>query len=668
MDKRTAQYEIKKLYQRIKELDHEYYVENNPSVSDSVYDSLLEQLVALEKAFPEFKSNKSPIEKVSSNKLSTFETVEHKIPMLSLSNSYNKDELYHWYEGIVKLNNNKECLLFCELKIDGLALAIIYKNGKYHQAITRGDGNVGDDITSNVVTIQSLPHKIAHNGELEIRGEVYFPKDKFAEFNELRIKSGELSYKNPRNAASGSIRMKDPMEVAKRGLDIFIYDLVQGNNFDSHHKSLSFLKSMNFPISSENALCQNLTEVWDYCRRAEDKKDSLLYEIDGVVVKVDGLSLRNNLGERSKSPRWATAYKFKAQQVTSKLVGIENSIGRTGILTPIANLEPIELLGTVVKRASLHNYSLIQKLGIKYEDSLIIEKGGEIIPKVVGVDIMQRNSSQKDILPPSQCPICGNLLKFSETNIDMFCDNSNCLAIVQGAIKHFVAKKCMDIQSFGDSTIKLFIEKGFIKDIPDIYLLKEKREKLEALEGMGKRSVDILLQGIEDSKKQSLHKFINALGIKHIGEIASKNLANISKSVKGFLQLKENELYKLEDFGEQMVNSVVEWINNTNNQNLINTLLERGLNCQWQEPTTTLKTNIIIVITGKLSIPREEWKEKLEKVGYKVASSISKKTTYLLAGEDAGSKLNKAQSLGVEIINEAQMEELLNKANQSSGE
>ncbi len=660
MTPQQAKQLIDDLSTKISNFNQEYYELGESGIDDDEYDLLINQLSDLEKKYPEFASSESPTNRVGGQPTELFENVRHHHAMLSLSNLYNKQDLLDWVKR-VQTGLDKELIqAVCEVKIDGFAISIIYKDGIYFQAITRGNGEVGDDVTQNVKTIRNLPLQLGESVTLELRGEIFLTKQRFEQINQQKSKSGTQEFKNPRNAAAGTIRMKNQKEVAQRGLDILIYVVVAGQPGENHSNNLDYLKKLGLPVNPYRQSCNSSEEILNFCNQWQRDKESLPFDIDGVVIKLENLPERDLLGFTAKSPRWATAWKFKAEKVRSKILSVENSIGRTGTLTPVANLVPVQLLGTEVKRATLHNYDQISKLDIHIGDTVFVEKGGDIIPKIVGVDYSERIDSTIPLLPPDNCPECNSSLVKPEGEVDLRCENEFCPAILQGNLEHFVAKKGMDIQFLGNANIQLFIKNGLIQNIVDIFHLSENRETLLAMEGFGEKSVDNLLQAIEESKKTPINQFIFALGIRHIGEKASKIIAGIVKTLDDFIKLDQETLETLPDFGPIMIDSLLKWLSKETNLATIQKLKEAEVKpepvVQDENQPFSGKT---IVLTGTLTSPRNQWKMRLERAGFNVSSSISKKTDFLLAGEKAGSKLKKAKELGVEIVSEDEIAKLL---------
>ena len=661
MNEQEASKTIQWLTDKIRGYSEQYYQQGASDIDDGTFDQLLHQLKELECKYPHLKLENSPTEIVGGDAIDGFQHVAHQYPMLSLSNAYSKKNLEHWFQTVCQRLEGKEFHVVCELKIDGVAVSLEYEKGYFKRAVTRGNGQIGDDVTHNLKTIQSLPLKIDGSSPLlTIRGEVYLPHKNFIRLNQEREREGLPLYKNPRNVASGTLKLHDSKKTKKRGLEIWVYDLIDETKQRNQEEKLALLQKLNFPVTPQYQVCSKVEEVWEFCKIWENKKKDLPYDIDGVVIKVSGEKQRSLLGSTAKSPRWAIAWKFTAEQAKSKLLSIENSIGRTGIITPVANLTPVSLLGTTVKRATLHNYEQVRRLGIHEGDVLIIEKGGEIIPKVVGIDYSQRVQAAQPISSPVQCPSCGGRLSKVEGEVDLRCGNDSCPAILRGQLEHFASKKAMDIQYLGPSLCKLLYDKKLITTLPDLYRLHERKLELVGLEGMGEKSVSNLLEAIEQSKTAPLNQLIHGLGIHHIGEKAAKILAIKFPSLSQFLQATENEFEELVEFGPIMVQSVLSWLQKPANQATVAQMMELGLNpSQVKSPQHQTFQNQNIVITGTLSLPRNEWKAKLENLGFKVISALSKKTHYLLTGEKPGSKVDKAKQLGIQVLQEKELNDLI---------
>lgn len=648
MEQKSAKSRIQELYSILKKASYKYYGRGNSNLTDAQYNALEKELKILEQNFPNFKQEDSPTQKINDGLDDDFITIKHKTSMLSLKNIYTKQELEKWYQAIIKKAPHSP--IYCDLKIDGMAISLFYKNGDFFQAITRGDGQTGENLTRNIAQITSLPKKLSYKKDFEIRGEIFFPKNAFEKFNQRKKEQGKEPYKNPRNATVGTVRMKNA-NISDRGLQIFIYDMLGGAFETNHHLNLKKLAELGFMVFEEYCLSNDLNIITAFHQKIEKKRKSFDFQIDGIVCRVDNINTRELLGSDSKSPKWAVALKFQSEQAQSKLKYIENSIGRSGVITPVAWLDPVELLGTRVQKASLYNYQQVQKLGIYNGDTLVIEKGGDIIPKVVGINLEKRIINASPILPPKTCPQCGINLMMSNTKIDLYCNNKSCAAIVLGNLAHYVSKKGMDIDTLGVNTIKKFFEKSWLNKISDIYFLKNKKQEIEKLEGFGDKSLENLFYSIEQSKKKELDKLIYAIGIPHIGENFSKQLATSAKNIIGLIGIKRESLEKLENFGEVVIDAVLEWV--VQNKDLLLELKSHKVaNKDYESLTISYKGNV--VITGTLSLPREHWKKILEKNGFKVSSQVNQKTTILLTNfeENNSSKLKKAKKLGITTLEE----------------
>lgn len=651
---------VRELTDKLNFYSDEYYQNGESSIDDNEFDLMLDQLKSIEDQFPELASPESPTVRVGGKPVDAFNNVNHSIPMLSLGNVYNAEELKEWYQTIVRKIDDQAISWVCEVKIDGFAISIIYEKGIFKQAITRGNGEIGDDVSHNIKTIRSLPMILAKPESIIVRGEVYLPRERFEQINQQRAQEGLDLFKNPRNAAAGSIRIKDSRIVAQRGLELLLYDIVAGFQAENHSQNLTDMASFALPVNTYRKTCNALESILAFCEEWEKQKDTLPFDIDGVVIKVDQLEIRKRLGFTAKIPRWAVAWKFKSEKAASKLIDIENSVGRTGVVTPVAILEPVELLGTIVKRATLHNYDQIERLGIFESDIVFVEKGGDIIPKIVGVDYTQRLENAKAITKPLKCPVCDSPLIHENKDVDIKCINTSCPAVVRGALEHFISKKGMDIQHFGVANINLFIDQELVHQIPDIYRLIDHKAKLITLEGFGEKSIGNLLTAIEVSKARPLNHLIYALGINNIGEKAAKTLAGESKTLEGFMALTEEKLSRVTDFGPIMIQSVLDWTSKAENIAIIRELMEIGVAPDvFELPAGKDFQGKSVVITGTLSKPRNQWKNALEAEGFKVISAVSKKTSYLMVGENPGSKFNKAKTLGIDIITEPEMLEIL---------
>lgn len=667
MTAEQAKYRIEKLCKEIEQHNHNYYVLDKPTISDYEFDMLLEELIKLEKQHPEYLSPDSPSQRVGGQITKEFKSVQHKYLMLSLANSYSKDELTDFDERVKKGLGITSTDLFssgveyvCELKFDGLSTSLTYENGKLLQGVTRGDGVQGDDVTTNVRTIHSIPLTIKGDYPkfFEIRGEIFLPLKVFNAINKEREEIGDAPLANPRNAASGTMKMQDSAVVAKRKLDCFVYYMM-GDNLPtiSQYESLEKAKTWGFKISPYTKLCNSMDEVFEFINHWDKKRDDLPFDIDGIVIKVNSFKQQQQLGFTAKSPRWAIAYKFKAEQVSTVLESISYQVGRTGAITPVANLKPVLLAGTTVKRASLHNADIIKKLDVRIGDHVFVEKGGEIIPKIVGVDLSKRNPDSHPVKYITHCPECEAKLIRGEEEANHYCPNENgCPPQIKGKIEHFVSRKAMNIDSLGAETIEQLYDAGLITNIADIYELK--KEQLLPLERMAEKSVNNLLEGIEASKKVPFERVLYAIGIRHVGETTAKKIAKKIESMEALLLSSEKELVQIDEVGEVIAKSIVRFFRNKLNVFIVGGLAKHGLQDelteeQLQSTTDKLgaKTFVISGVFQKHS--RDGLKDLIEKNGGKNTGSISGKTNYLLAGDNMGpEKLKKAEKLGVAIISE----------------
>lgn len=666
MNRIEAEERLNELREKLEEYGYHYYVLDNPVVSDVEYDELMLELIKLEEQFPELITEDSPSVRVGGNPLPHFEKVQHEIPMLSLGNAFNEEDLRD-FDRRVTDGFGKPVTYACELKIDGLAVSLKYEKGRFVLGATRGDGTTGENITSNLKTVRSLPMRLKEEVDIEVRGEAFMPKQSFEKLNEAKREAGEEPFANPRNAAAGSLRQLDPKIAAKRNLDIFLYSIAQvkEKEIPTHTEALAFMSKLGLKTNKEAKHCKDIDEVIDYVNSWLDRRPHLSYEIDGIVIKVDSLEAQQKLGFTAKSPRWAIAYKFPAEEVMTTLEGIELSIGRTGVVTPTALLSPVQVAGTTVKRASLHNEDLIRQKDIKIGDKVVIKKAGDIIPEVVNVLEEQRTGKEQDFLMPTQCPACESELVRLEGEVALRCINPKCSAQIREGMIHFVSRNAMNIDGLGERVITQLFEHGLIKDVADIYKLK--REELLNLERMGEKSVDNLLRAIEASKDNSLEKLLFGLGIRFVGAKAAKTLAQHFEQIEALQEASEEELEAVNEMGVKMAESIVRYFKKPEVTTLINELKVVGVNTAYKGPRLEISTdsiflNKVVVLTGKLEIlTRDEAKEKIEALGGKVTGSVSAKTDLLIAGEKAGSKLKKAESLSIEIWDEAKLIEELNK-------
>ena len=646
--------EIFKLVALLNKYSYDYYVEDNPQISDTEYDTLYKQLEKLEQEYPEFILDNSPTQRVGDRVLDEFEKVIHKVPMLSLSNTFSIEDLRDFDSRISKLSSDDSIEYICELKIDGLAISINYENGKLVSAATRGDGMVGENVTENIKTIFSIPKTLKTKKSFEVRGEVYLPKKSFELLNKEREENNEVLFANPRNAAAGSLRQLDSKITAKRRLSAFIYSVVGDENINSQKMALTVAADLGLPVNPNFKLCKTIDEVVDYIMYWEEHKQNLPYEIDGIVIKVNSYSLQEEIGSTQKSPRWATAYKFPEEELATKLLDIELSVGRTGIITPVAVLNPINISGSTVSKASLHNKDIIDELDIHIGDMVVVKKAGEIIPKVVRVVEELRLANSEKYVMPNICPSCKSKTFTKEGDPFTRCLNPDCPEQNIRKIIHFASREALNIEGLGDKVVATLYEKGIIKHTIDLFSLD--RNKLVELERMGDKSVDNLLNAIENSKQSSLDKVIFALGILNVGKKAGKILAEYYKNLTNFSKATVDELLELPDIGLITAESIVDYLSNDNNIRFINELIEIGMNPQYEiqnKNTDNIFSGKTIVLTGKLvELTRNEAKEYLERFGAKVTGSVTSKTDYVIAGEKAGSKLAKAEQLGIQVLSE----------------
>jgi DNA ligase (NAD+) len=658
MEKEKAKKKIDKLRKEIRHHDHKYYVEDNPEISDYEYDQLIKELENLEKEFPELITPDSPTQRVSGEPVSEFPQVAHKTQMLSLDNTYNFDELGEFHKRVLK--KIPECKYVVEPKIDGLGVALVYDDGIFVRGATRGDGKVGEQVTLNLKTIHSIPLKVedARLANCEVRGEVFMSLSGFRKMNKEREKNDKPVFANPRNASAGSIRQLDPKIPASRPLDIFIYTLsyIEGLGFYSHWESLMAIQKAGFKINPLARLCNDLDEVIGYCNELEGKRDELDYEIDGAVIKVDSLEHQKTLGATTKHPRWAIAYKFKARQATTRLLEISVQVGRTGALTPVAILEPVELGGVTIQRATLHNEDEVKRKSLKIGDFILIERSGDVIPQVVKAIVEKRTGDEKEFTMPKKCPECNKEVKRPEGESVTRCQNPQCPAQLRRRIAHFAAKGAMDIEHMGPETVDKLLEAKLIDTLDDLYSLK--KEDLLGLEGFEEKSADNILKAIEESKTQELSRLIFGLGIRHVGQYVAQLLANYFGSLDALSQAMGYQLEGIKGIGKESAESVLSFFAEEENKKLIQALKEKGLS------PSSMKTGPLegkqFVFTGSMEgITRGKAQEMVEKMGGMVSGSISKNTDYLVVGEKPGSKFEKAKKLGIRILDKEEFKKLI---------
>ena len=651
---KQVQEEISKLVSLLNKYSYDYYVEDNPQISDTEYDTLYKQLEKLEENHPEYILENSPTQRVGDRVLDEFEKITHKIPMLSLSNTFSTEDLRDFDARVSKLVPGHNVEYICELKIDGLAISIKYEDGRLVSAATRGDGSVGEDVTENIKTIFSIPKVLKDNKTFEVRGEVYLPRKSFELLNSERESNNEVLFANPRNAAAGSLRQLDSKITAKRRLSAFIYSIVGDDSIVSQENALNTAKEYNLPVNPNFKLCKNIDEVIDYINYWTEHKKNLPYDIDGIVIKVNSYSTQEEVGYTQKSPRWATAYKFPEEELATKLLDVELSVGRTGIITPVAILVPIVISGSTVSKASLHNKDIIEELDIHIGDMVVVKKAGEIIPKVVRVIRELRTEGSTKYTMPNTCPSCGQQTYTKENDPFTRCKNPDCPDQNIRRIIHFASRDALNIEGLGDKVITTLYEKGIIAHTIDLFSLE--REKLISLDRMGEKSVDNLLNAIENSKQSSLDKVIFALGILNVGKKAGKILAERYLNLSNLMNATLDELVNLDDVGQITAESILDYLSDENNIKFINDLIKVGMNPQYEVQdvnTDNIFAGKTVVLTGKLvELTRNKAKEYLEKYGAKVTGSVTSKTDLVIAGEKAGSKLAKAEQLGIRVINE----------------
>lgn len=662
------------LQEELRRHDRLYYVEGSPEISDREYDAKMEELQELEAEHPELRRPDSPTRRVGGEPVEGFDTVEHDPPMLSLDNTYDEDELEDWQARLVRLLGTDGALdvlsYVTELKIDGVSISLLYEDGVLVQGVTRGNGEVGDDVTANVKTIRTLPLRLGKDGaqnddvprRLQVRGEIYMPKEVFARINREREEAGEALYANPRNTAAGTLRLQDSREVAKRGLEIVIFQSPTDLGVETQGDVLERLASFGLPVQEGWGRCEDMAAVHEYIGRWRDDRHDLRYETDGVVVKVDRLDLHDELGRTGKAPRWAVAYKYEAEQAETVVQDIVVQVGRTGALTPVAELEPVQLAGTTVKRATLHNYEDLARKDVRVGDAVILEKGGDVIPKVVRVVEEKRPDDAEPFSMPEECPRCGHEVVRLEGEVAHRCIHPACPAVASQSIQHFASRNAMDVEGLGEKTVELLLEEGLISDWTDLYELEA--EDLESLEGWGKTSARNLLEEIEKSKERDLADLLHAIGIRFVGQRVATILAEHFLHLDRLMEASREELEEIEEIGPKVADSVATFFEDEENRELIERLREAGVSFEQPEPATTDDegpfAGLTVVLTGTLpTLKRSEAKEKLEAAGARVTGSVSKNTDLVVAGESAGSKLDKAEKLGVEVIGEAEMLERL---------
>lgn len=654
---------IEDLRDRIRYHEHKYYAESNPEISDFDFDKLMNQLKQLESEHPELITPDSPTQRVGEQPVEGFPQAKHQSPMISLDNTYSFEELEEFHQRVLKIVGDRPVEYVAEHKIDGTSISLVYEDGVLVRAVTRGDGTRGDVVTTNIRTIRSvplrLPAKAKHPPYLEVRGEIYLSRKTFEEMNEAQEAAGLEPFANPRNAAAGTVKLKDPKLAAARKLDVLIYNLLPEDVRRTHWQSLQFMKELGFRTNPHNRLCRSLDEVRSFCEEWEAKRDSLEYEIDGVVIKVNDPHLRQELGSTSKFPRWATAFKFQPKQATTKILNIRVQVGRTGALTPVAVMEPVLLAGSTITHATLHNEDEIKRKDIRIGDTVLIEKGGDVIPKVVKVIESQRPANARIFHMPKECPECETPVVRSEGEAVSRCPNPSCPAKVRESILHFAGRKAANIEGLGIKLVDQLLEKKMLRDCADIYDLK--MEELADLDRFGKKSAENLLKEIESSKSRTLDQQIFALGIRFVGETVAKLLADHYGNIDDIERASADEMTAIAGIGERIAGSIAEYFGDERNRKLVERLKAKGLfRKQARKEKKTKLAGLTFVITGTLTgYSRDQAKAAIEDLGGKVSSSVSKKTDYLVCGESPGSKFDNAQKLGVKILDEPAFTKLL---------
>lgn len=659
-----AREHIEKLRREIVYHEQKYYRDNDPQISDYEYDRLVKELESWESAYPEFITPESPTQRVGEQPLEGFASVEHRLPMLSLDNCYSPEELTDFQDRILKLIPGQSLRYVVELKIDGLGIAVIYRGGKFVQAVTRGDGRRGDDVTHNVKTIKSLPLTIPEQNEVEVRGEIYMPFRSFQRLNQERLQQEEIPFANPRNAAAGSIRLLDPKEVARRRLDVFLYTIyIAGDEAGSQWENLSTLDRLGFKTNPWNRRCENLKEVVAVYTDLLEKRDELDYDVDGVVVKVDSTAQQRALGRTSKFPRWAISLKFPARQATTRINDILIQVGRTGALTPVAVLEPVQLSGITISRSTLHNEEEIRRKDIRIGDTVLVERSGDVIPKVVSVMRDKRTGKEREFVFPDHCPVCGTRAFKPEEEVVSRCVNPSCPSVVRNSLLHFASRRAMNIEGLGEALVDQLFKAELIHEIPDLYKLQP--EELSNLERMGEKSSRNLLDEIEKSKQNDLPRLIFALGIRYVGERTAQVLADRFKELGALSRVSMEELVEVKDVGPKVAQSLVFFFQQPKNQELIQKLKDAGLNFNLLQVQGNRTGGLTLagktfVLTGALSgLTREEARSRIEARGGNVTSSLSAGTDYLVVGENPGSKLMKARKLGTAQLTEEEFLRLI---------
>lgn len=658
MNKEQAKQRIAELIKEINYHNRRYYVLDKPLISDAHYDVLYRELVKLEKLYSDLILPDSPSKRVGDKVSGDFKKVEHDKRRMSLEDAFSVSELKEFEDRIKKLTN-KNFNYVCELKIDGLQIVLTYKKGLLVTAATRGDGRIGEDVTHSVKTIRDIPLKLSKPIDVVVSGEIYISKKDFAKINQDQISQGELIYANPRNLAAGTVRQLDPKVVSARNLKSFVYDIEGDILTGTQLEIFKVLTGLGFSVNSDNKLCKNLDEVLGFIRKWDGSQGKLLYETDGVVIKINELSIRNLLGATAKSPRWAIAYKFPAEQKGTKILDIEVQVGRQGTLTPVAILKPVRLAGSTVNRATLHNEDEIRRKDVRVGDTVIVQKAGDVIPEVVSVVKSKRPKTSKSFIMPSSCPICGGKIIKKPGEVAHRCSNIQCFVVQLRKLEHFVSRKAFNIDGLGTKIVEQLYKEGLIKDYADLFTLEE--GDIKPLERFAEKSSVNLIKSIEESKDINLDRFIYALGILHIGDQTARDIVKVFNTWDKFVNASQNKLESIDGIGEKVAVSIVEFLNDKNNQLVINRLFKNGVKVKSYSKTISDRlAGQTFVLTGTLtSISREEIEVKIRELGGKTSSSVSKNTDYVVVGDNPGSKYDKAKQLGVKIITELELEQLL---------
>ncbi|MDR0305961.1 MAG: NAD-dependent DNA ligase LigA [Chitinispirillales bacterium] len=650
---------INELRHLINKYDSAYYGRGESLISDKEYDELYKELSNLEQQHPEYDSPDSPTRRVGSDLTKVFPKVRHSVPMMSIDNTYSAEEVREWVVRMEKTLSGSEIRFTGELKLDGVACSLVYEDGRLVRAVTRGDGVVGDEVTANVRTIRSIPLVVDYKDPFEVRGEIYMTFKKFSALNASIVENGQKPMQNPRNTTAGTLKLQDPTEVASRNLSFSAYFLLGGES-SGHHENLKLLEKLGFPVVVHSPVLSSGDEIIAFCKKWEADRHTLSFPVDGVVIKVDSFEQQQFLGSTSKSPRWIIAYKYQPEKALTEVENIESNVGRTGVVTPIARLSPVFLAGTTIKNATLHNYDEIERLGIRVGDCVEIEKGGEIIPKVIKVDMSKRPSNSVEFKPPLQCPSCGSHLERLEKEVALRCLNKTCPAQIFATLEHFVSRSAMDVRGMGPAVIKQLLDNRLIYDAADLYTLTE--ERIANLERMAEKSASNAVSALEESKKRPLDRLIHGLGIRMIGAKAARDLAFFVDDISDLYTVSAEDLEKIDGFGSTMAQSVRLFFDREENRNMMERLRSAGLNLKGEKGTAQKDgkaAGLTFVLTGTLEkYTREHASKIIMDEGGKVSSSVSKKTDYMLAGAEAGSKLDKAISLGVKVIDEAEFERM----------